>query len=244
MKRIKVMQNERNLPDHDAAISRVETWRERLQESFCGLIKRVGKIPIGTPRQFPFGWRKAGKGRTVWRIIEEILAQNLEHQSRRWGLVVEASPLETSVWDVRIKFQGERDFLYVNFKSAVAGNRISKDDISKADGLLAFFNEDPQRQLFLATVLIEFEEDMSLNLQDCVVMPIAWLPDVYVNPSRNGNLQSAQYRDLSSAIRRTNREFLGELSRAQRVAINKQAASAGQTRTTAKKTSTGRAKPR
>lgn len=38
-------------------------------------------------------------------------------------------------------------------------------------------------------------------------MPIAWLPDIYVNPSNNGNLQSSKYKSLDTAIKRTFPEF-------------------------------------
>jgi hypothetical protein len=82
-------------------IGQVEKWRKRLQSCFGELIHRIGSIQIGSRQQFPFGWRKAAKGRTVWRIIEELLSQNLERQSMRSGLTVEASESEVSVWDTR-----------------------------------------------------------------------------------------------------------------------------------------------
>jgi hypothetical protein len=43
------------------------------------------------------------------------------------------------------------------------------------------------------------------------VVPVAWLPDVYVNPSNNGNLQSSKYKDLPAAIRRSLPEFVALL---------------------------------
>ena len=56
----------------------IEILRKGLQESFDLLVAKVDRIQIGTKEQFPYGWRNAGKGRTVWRILEEIITQNLE----------------------------------------------------------------------------------------------------------------------------------------------------------------------
>ena len=33
----------------------------------------------------PYGWRKAAKGRTVWRIVEEVISQGLEFQAKELG---------------------------------------------------------------------------------------------------------------------------------------------------------------
>ena len=49
---------------------------------------------------------------------------------------------------------------------------------------------------------------MTIEIVRAVVFPIAWIKDIYVNPSNNGNLQSAYYKDLNDAIYRTNEEFL------------------------------------
>jgi hypothetical protein len=37
------------------------------------------------------------------------------------------------------------------------------------------------------------------------------LPDIYVNPSNNGNLQSSKYKDFSSAVPRSQAEFMALL---------------------------------
>ena len=59
-------------------IEEIERLRSNLEKSLTKLINKIGKIQIGRKEQFPFGWRKAAKGRTVWRIIEEVITQNLE----------------------------------------------------------------------------------------------------------------------------------------------------------------------
>jgi hypothetical protein len=186
--------------------------RVRLLECLSSVTKEIGSIQIGTRDQFPFGWRKAAKGRTVWRILEEAINQNLEITFRDYGMsLMEASASEVSVYDSHVRFRGIDADLYLNVKSAVLGGRTNKDDISKAIGLRQFFEEDINRQLFVCTFVIEFLDDMSIRFTDTHVMPIAWLPDIYVNPSNNGNLQSAKYKDVSSATRRSNQEFLEEL---------------------------------
>ncbi|MDR0939588.1 MAG: hypothetical protein LBN29_09640 [Mediterranea sp.] len=55
---------------------------------------------------------------------------------------------------------------------------------------------------------------MSIELNSVVVFPVAWLPDVYVNPSNNGNLQSSKYKSIEKAVKRTNKEFIIALNEA------------------------------
>ena len=54
-----------------------------------------------------------------------------------------------------------------------------------------------------------------------------WINDVYVNPSNNGNLQSAYYKDIKDAIRRSNEEFLPIFNSALAFAQAKKKAKAG-----------------
>jgi len=68
------------------SIEQAENLRKKLQESLDKLIKKIGKIQIGSKEQFPFGWRKAAKGRTVWRILEELINQNLEKFHEEVGI--------------------------------------------------------------------------------------------------------------------------------------------------------------
>lgn len=99
--------------------------------------------------------------------------------------------------------------IYVNIKSAVRGGRTNKDDISKAIQLYDFMSKSDYCVLLIATVEIEFiDHPHSLRLSDCYVVPVAWLPDIYVNPSNNGNLQSSKYKNLDEAVPRTTAEFL------------------------------------
>ena len=62
---------------------------------------------------------------------------------------------------------------------------------------------------------------MNVLLTNAFIMPTPWLPDIYVNPSNNGNLQSSKYKDINLGIRRTNQEFLNELRIAKEVADQK-----------------------
>ena len=204
-------------------VEEIGALRLKLQKSFQQLLDKIGPIQIGTPRQFPYGWRKAEKGRTVWRIIEEILIQNLENAYSEFGLsIVEPSASEVSVYDVVCQFQNSPR-LYLNIKSSVEGGKKNKDDISKAQGLSEFYEEDCQRQFFIATCFIRFNSDMTISLTQVSIFPIAWIPDVYVNPSNNGNLQSAYYKDIKFAQKRTNAEFIPLLRTAIQVAKAKKA---------------------
>ena len=110
---------------------------------------------------------------------------------------------------------------YINIKSAVVGGKRQKDDISKAEGLKGFYDEDENRQFFVATFFIQFNADMSIEIAKAVVFPIAWIPDIYVNPSNNGNLQSAYYKDIKDGVKRTNKEFLPLFQEAIEVANKK-----------------------
>jgi len=207
------------------SIEETENLRNRLEQCFTSLIKKIGPIRIGTTNQFPYGWRKAAKGRTVWRILEEAINQNLEASYQAYGMsLMESSESEVSIYDSHIRFQDSAADVYLNVKSAVFGGRKNKDDISKAVGLQQFFSENIERQLFICTFVINFLDDMSIELIDSHVMPVAWLPDIYVNPSNNGNLQSSKYKDICMATKRSNEQFLKELEAEMIVAQQKKAA--------------------
>lgn len=62
---------------------------------------------------------------------------------------------------------------------------------------------------------------MTIELTKSVVFPVAWIPDIYVNPSNNGNLQSAYYKDVKDAVKRTNEEFIPLLKESYKVALKK-----------------------
>ena len=189
-------------------VTTIEKYRADLEKGLEKLVSEVGEVQIGTPNQFPFGWRKAAKGRTVWRILEELINQNLETRHAEVGFsICEPSDSEVSVYDTRIRLSDSKKDLFLNIKSSVAGGRTNKDDLSKAVGLDAFFTEDNDRQLFIATFVLEFTDQMTVKIVDVVVLPIAWVPDIYVNPSNNGNLQSSKYKDVSGATKRTTADF-------------------------------------
>lgn len=188
--------------------------RDALENALNELISDIGSIQIGSMKQFPYGWRKAAKGRTVWRILEELINQNLEDKHESYGFSnMEASESEVSVFDFKIQISDTPRPVFVNIKSAVKGARSNKDDISKAGGLKAFYDVDMENEIFIATFVIDFKKDMTINIESCHVMPIAWLPDIYVNPSNNGNLQSAKYKNLDQAVKRTNQQFIEELDK-------------------------------
>jgi hypothetical protein len=204
-------------------ITNIENVRSQIQESCKRLIDYVGPIKIGEPRQFPYGWRDAAKGRTVWRIVEEVITQNLEKYSEQFGIANFQSPgSEVAVYDMACTYGNET--AYINIKSSSESGKTQKDDISKAGGLLDFYRADESRHIFIATFFIRFNDDMSIQLTDVSVFPLAWIPDVYVNPSNNGNLQSAHYKNLDGAVRRTNQEFLQLLCQAVEVANQKKQA--------------------
>jgi hypothetical protein len=193
-------------------IEDTERHRKALEERLRRLIRGIGEVPIGTAGQFPFGWRKAAKGRTVWRILEEVISQNLEKNAHDLGLhdFTPASS-EVGVFDFAFRFEDSKP-IYVNIKSAVRGRAPSKDDVSKAEKLIAFYEETEELTLFIATIEIAFHADpIRIELTNCYIVPTAWLPDIYVNPSNNGNLQSSKYKDLSSCIPRTRLEFVAIL---------------------------------
>jgi len=189
-------------------IEQIDLLREKLQESFDILVAKIGKINIGNPEQFPYGWRKAAKGRTVWRILEELITQNLEKYHTEFKLTeLVASNSEVSVHDFICKVDGVDTPIYVNIKSAVLGGRKNKDDISKGVGLKTFYHDDLNKNFFIGTFFIKFNADMTIEMDHATVFPIAWIPDIYINPSNNGNFQSAKYKNIADAIKRTNAEF-------------------------------------
>jgi len=202
-------------------IEKVNIERIKLQESFNKLIQLIGPIPIASKKTMPFGWRKAAKGRTVWRIIEEVISQNLELYSNELGFksVIPADS-EVGVFDFKFVITSGEE-AYVNIKSSVVGGKRNKDDISKSDGLIDFFSSNPESNLYIATFILDFTENMTVQIIDAIVMPITWIPDVYINPSNNGNLQSADYKYIDRAIKRSNEEFMTVFMKEYSVALGK-----------------------
>lgn len=205
----------------DYCFKYVDTERKYLQDKLKSLICSIGDIPIANKRIMPYGWRKSAKGRTVWRIVEEVISQCLEYQAKKLGFdSVHPSDSEVGVYDFKFVYNGNRES-YVNIKSSVKGGRTNKDDISKAIGLIDFYNKNPNANLYIATFVISFKENMSIGLDDCIVFPAAWIPDIYVNPSNNGNLQSSKYKNIDLAVKRTPQEFLKYLEEANNIATTK-----------------------
>lgn len=206
----------------EQVIQNVETERKYLEDQLVNMVNNIGPIPIANKDIMPYGWRKSAKGRTVWRILEEVISQNLEKHAKSLGFdsVIPAES-EVSVYDFKFVYQGGKTS-YVNIKSAVeSGKKNQKDDISKAVGLHSFYEENPDANLYIASFVLRFNDDMTVAIVECTVFPIAWIPDVYVNPSNNGNLQSAHYKDISEAVKRTNEEFRDEFEKAHNVALDK-----------------------
>jgi hypothetical protein len=207
------------------SIENIQTHTDKLYTCMKDLIGKIGDIPIGKKSQFPYGWRKSAKGRTVWRIVEEVINQNLERYYPDLDIAhFEPSESEVSVYDAILRFNNDPQDIHINFKTAVSGGRTNKDDISKAIGLQAFFEEDLNREIYIATFEITFTQNMAIDLSSVYVMPVMWLPDIYVNPSNNGNLQSSKYKDLTLATKRTTRQFYQELIDEIEVARQKRAA--------------------
>lgn len=205
----------------DDQLIAVESERKYLEDKLNELINKIGSIPIANTKIMPYGWRKAAKGRTVWRIVEEVISQGLESNVKNLGFdSVHPADSEVGVYDFRFCYDGNKES-YVNIKSAVKGGRANKDDISKAVGLIDFYKNNPNANLYVATFVISFNDDMTIGLNKCIVFPTAWIPDVYVNPSNNGNLQSSKYKDINLAIKRTPQEFLSCLIKENQVAIEK-----------------------
>lgn len=206
----------------NSEIDQTREFANRLQVSMRELLRGIGSIPIGSDGHFPYGWRKSAKGRTVWRLLEEIISQNLEKRAVDIGLLDFApASSEVGVYDFSFAFENSPK-IFVNIKSSVAGGRTNKDDISKAPSLHEFFASNQTCILLIATIEIVFSVDpMRLEFTDCYVVPVSWLPDVYVNPSNNGNLQSAKYKDMATATPRTRDEFLAVLSEEIEVAQGK-----------------------
>jgi len=202
-------------------IKEIEKLVKSVQISLDSLSRTIGKVTIGNKKQFPFGWRNAAKGRTVWRIIEEIVIQNLQANASSFNLSDVEFTSEVAVYDFKCTINNH--VVFVNIKSSVLGGVSNKDDISKPQGLKAFFEEDINRNLFIATFFIKFNDDteMSVEIDNISVFPVTWISDIYVNPSNNGNLQSSKYKSLDDATERTNQEFLQLLITEMKVAEKK-----------------------
>lgn len=202
-------------------IDEIESERNYLEKALNKLVKKIEKIPIANKSLMPYGWGKAAKGRSVWRIIEEVINQNLEKNREKLKFdEVEHASSEVGVYDFKFCYEGHKES-YVNIKSAVSNGKSNKDDISKAKGLLDFYKSNPEANLYVATFVLKFDKNMYVCIEKCIVYPTCWIPDVYVNPSNNANLQSSKYKDLSTIVKRTPSEFVKELSKQIQIAAEK-----------------------
>src|SRR5690625_1336172 len=205
--------------NREEIIKKISNEREVLERNINNLIdKKIKHIPIANKSLMPFGWRKSAKGRTVWRIVEEVISQNLEKYAEDFGFKsVVAAESEVGVYDFEFELEtGSKS--YVNIKTAVIDGRVNKDDISKADGLIDFLKNNIDNNIYVATFLIKFTEDMTIELVKCIICPTAWIPDVYVKPRNNGKLQSSKYKRIEEFETRTNSEFLRTIKEEKRVA--------------------------
>jgi len=154
-------------------INIIEQERIKLQTALNNLISIIGDIQISNIQQMPYGWRNSAKGRTVWRIIEEIISQNLEKYATELNFSsVKPSESEIGVYDFEFTVDGKVS--YVNIKSSVLGGRENKDDISKADGLINFYKENINKNLYIAKFGIIFNNNMTISISECVVFSY-WL---------------------------------------------------------------------
>ena len=161
-------------------VEQIEALRKGLQESFDLLVSKIGKIQIGKKEQFPYGWRKSAKGRTVWRILEELITQNIEKYHTEFKIdSIIPSDSEVSVFDFECKITGNPTPVYINIKSAVLDGRKNKDDISKGDGLKEFYEKDINKNFFIGTFFIKFNDDMTIEIDHATVFPIAWIPEEF-----------------------------------------------------------------
>lgn len=104
----------------------VEKERQHLEKNLNELIKNIGPIPIANKKIMPYGWRKAAKGRTVWRIVEEVISQCLEFHKEKLGFdEVEAADSEVGVYDFKFQYNGNKES-YVNIKSSVIDGKTKK----------------------------------------------------------------------------------------------------------------------
>ena len=203
-------------------IEKANEFCAHLKKAMDDLLDSIGPISISNKKQMPFGWRKAAKGRTVWRLVEEIVSQNLEVKSKEISLLeFEPAPTEVGVYDFKYKSECGND-VYVNIKSAVKGGRTNKDDISKAIPLYDFVKANSPCFLMVATIELNFveKEHLGIEFANSYVMPTLWLPDLYVNPSNNGNLQSSKYKSLETAVPRDTDTFMSAM--AEQIEIAKQ----------------------
>ena len=90
------------------SIAQAEALQIKLQASLSKLVGLIGKIQIGTKEQFPYGWGNAAKGRTVWRILEEVIIQNIKKSHIELGIAsITPSDSEISVHDFLVELDGE-----------------------------------------------------------------------------------------------------------------------------------------
>jgi len=133
------------------------------------------------------------------------MVQNLRSNKIKYGLeVVKDPPHNLTQYDCILKFIGDDINYYVNFKaSLVQTDDSGRFDISKAQRLIEFYEEDLSRQLLIAVIKIELVNN-GIRLVDSKIFNVAWVGDIYYNRA-NHNLQT---RSDGEVVIRSNGDFV------------------------------------
>jgi len=205
------------------ALAGVREAMDRVDTALANVLSAIGGWEVVPKELVPLGLGRAAKGRTVWRLVEEVVKQNLQVRAEELGLADVTVPEdEVGPYDCVVS-TGELPSVHLNLKAAGTSGRANKDDVSKAEAIEEFYRSGGDDALLcVAVVKLEFVETR-IEFRGHQLFNVAWIPDIYVNPSNN-NLQSSKYR--TDRTERTNIDFLALLEAQLAAAHAKRAAKA------------------
>lgn len=166
-------------------------------------LRQIGTFYIIEPRVIPQGLKPIA-GSVSW-LIEQVVVQNLRLYKDINNLEsVIDPPHNLTQYDCILKYNIDPRRYHVNIKTSLAQTSSnSRFDISKAQKLIDFYEENPDLILVLAVIKIDISGSQII-FRDSIVFNVAWTPDIYYNRA-NHNLQSCC--DGSQVVR-SNLEFV------------------------------------
>lgn len=179
-----------------------------LQQSMECVLSKISEFSLLNSKLLPEGLKPIA--RSISLIVEQVVVQNLRVFSKDCGIeFVIDPPGNLTPYDCIIKLKNNSNQYHVNLKTSLVSTTPSgKFDISKATGLIQFYNENPDAKLLVGIVKVELD-NLTVKFKNLVLFNVAWTPDMYYNRA-NHNLQSKCDGTFS---KRTNKEFVLELEK-------------------------------
>ena len=172
----------------------------KLSKSF---LKDISSFQVVHPNTLiPYGLKP--HTRSISWLAESIVSQNIKSKKEKYGVEYFEEPeSDIGVWDFKIRFEGSKEMLYVNFKVTNVKANKQHNDMSSIKKLVKFFEDNKKKKLFYLIFPIEFNNNTISFVDNFICGEYIKMKNFYLNP-RNEHIQA--YYDVEN-IDRTYEQF-------------------------------------